>query len=223
MTRNVMLTEDYLIRQINIILANLGRILGFKTAYMFIEAQIAVNDALQELFNIPADIVRQLDDQALLDTLTYLDVVNTDKLQLAADIFKEEGDLYAMRGQTGDSTTSYQRALNFYLDAVLNGGAWNLDDPAEKIEECLEKLADQQLDPDTYYGLYLYAEQRGQYPRAILLLDHLATYPELEEEIQQQRRDLLETLSGLEPEALEEGGLSPAELETLQARWVFLA
>lgn len=218
-----MLTEDYLIRQINIILANLGRILGFKTAYMFIEAQIAVNEALQDIFGMPAEIVRQLDDQALLDTLTRLDVVNTDKLQLAADIFKEEGDLYAMRGQTGDSASSYQRALNFYLDAVLNGGAWNLEDPADKIEECLEKLAGQQLDPDTYYGLYLYTEQRGQFQRAILLLDHLATYPELEEEVQHLRQGLLEKLANLEPATLEEGGLTPNELQALQARWVFTA
>lgn len=219
MTRNVMLTEDFLIRQINIYLAAIGRILGFKTAYMYIEAQIAVDEALEEVFGLPANIVRQMDDQALLEAATHLEVLNLDKLQAAAEVFRQEGELHEMRGQPERAEAAYRRALNFYLDVSLNGNAWNWPPPDEHIETLIGKLAGGEFDPDTLYGLYLYAEPRQQYARAEWLLDHLANFPDLEGEVRRLRGEFYARLQGVGEEVLAANGMTREHLWEMAARY----
>lgn len=219
MTRNVMLTEDFLIRQINIYLAAIGRILGFKTAYMYIEAQIAVDEALEEIFGLPANIVRQMDDPALLEAATHLEVLNLDKLQAAAEVFRQEGELYEMRGQPEQADAAYRRALNFYLDVALNGNAWNWPPPDEHIEKLIGKLAGSEFDPDTLYGLYLYAEPRQQFARAEWLLDHLAHFPDLEEEVRRLRGDFYARLQGVSDGILQANGLTRQYVGEMSAQY----
>jgi tetratricopeptide (TPR) repeat protein len=190
MTKNVMLTEDYLIRQISILLAALQRIVGFKNTYMYVEAQISIDQALEEIFGLRADLVRQLDDQALLEAITYLDVLNLDKLQVAAEVFMHEGDVHSQRGDEAASIQSYTRALNFFLDVSLNGGAWNLPEPTEQIEELVEHLRSRDLDPDTLYGLYLYSFERKQWARAEELLARMAVFPDLTDEVARMQVEL---------------------------------
>lgn len=208
MTRNVMLTEDYLIRQINIYLAAIARIMGFKTAYMFVEAQIAVDEALEEIFGLSANLVRSMDDQGLLDAVTYLDVLNVDKLQAAADVFREEGELKAMRGDEVGSIQSYTRSLNFYLDVVLNGGAWNLPDPANKIDKLIELLEPHPLDPDTIYGIFLYSEKQENWSRAERILNRLAEFPDLTEQLLKLRNQFYQHLNALDDKVLESSGMN---------------
>lgn len=196
MTKNVMLTEDYLIRQISILLAALQRILGFKNTYMYVEAQIAIDETLEEIFGLRADLVRRLDDQALLEAITHLEVLNLDKVQVAADVFKHEGDIHAQRGAEAASIQSYTRALNFYLDVSLNGGAWNLPEPADQIEELVEILRSQDLDPDTLYGLFLYSLERKQWERAEELLERMKAFPDLNEEVARLQGELAAARAG---------------------------
>jgi hypothetical protein len=219
MTRNVMLTDDYLIRQINIYLAALANIVGLKTAYMYVEAQLAVDQALEEIFGLPANLLRQMDDDAILEAATHLDVLNLDKLQAAADVFREEGELLEMRGSPEQAVQSYTRALNFYLDAVLNGGAWNLPDPTDKIEWLIDKLAATPLDPDTQYGLYLYAEKQGQWHRAEWLLDRLAQYPDLKDEAVRLRTEFYAKLARLDEAALVAGNLTRTHVLAQAAKY----
>jgi hypothetical protein len=219
MTRNVMLTEDYLIRQINIYLAAIANIIGLKTAYMYVEAQLAVDQALEEIFGLPANLLRQMDDAAIHEAATHLDVLNLDKLQAAADVFREEGELLEMRGSPERAVQSYTRALNFYLDVTLNGGAWNLPDPADKIEWLVDKLAATPLDPDTQYGLYLYADRQGQWRRAEWLLDRLAEYLDLADETARLRTEFYAKLSKLDEAALTAGNLTRAHVLAQAARY----
>jgi hypothetical protein len=217
-----MLTEDYLIRQINIFLAALARIIGFRTAYMYTQARIAIDEALEELFGIRANLLHQLDDQKLHASLTNLEILDTDRLQLAADLFKEDGELRAATGDEGGARASWQRALNFYIDVVMHGGGKHLPLPDEQIEALYQQLKNQALDPDTWFGLYIYWEERRQYGRAAAALEALLTYEDTHDQISAEARAFYGRLEGLSDQELLAGGLDrshvQAQLQRLTGR-----
>jgi hypothetical protein len=220
MTRNVMLTEDYMVRQLSILITALMRIVGLRTAYKFVEAQMAIDEALQDVFGIPASLVRQMDDQALHQALTVLDVLNLDKLQMAAEIFKEEGDVLIERNKPADAVQAYTRALNFFLDVVLNGGAWHLDPPHTQINTLVSKLAGEPLDPDTWFGIFLYASQQKQWHQAETALDKLTAYPDLVEEVQRMGAEFYTRLATESEQSLQAGGTTRVAVEAGLKRWV---
>jgi hypothetical protein len=185
------LTEDYLIRQINLILAALANAIGLKTASQYIEARLALDEALEELFGLRADLVRQMDDQALMDHLTSLDMLDTDRLQLAADLFNEDGDLHARLGRPETAWASRLRALTLYLEVALHGGAQHLPDPGEKIEDLLRRLEPpeeegRRLPADTRFLVYCYDDENGRTARAARSLEILAQDPGSREAIQDE-------------------------------------
>lgn len=202
-----MLTEDYLIRQINIFLAALARIIGFRTAYMYTQARIAIDEALEELFGIRANLLHQLDDQKLLESLTNLEILDTDRLHLAADLFKEDGELRAATGDEGGARASFQRALNFYIDVVMHGGGKHLPIPDEQIETLYQLLKDQPLDPDTWFGIYLYADEQRQYKRAAAALEALLAFDDVQDQVKSEAHAFYTRLDALTDHDLRAGGL----------------
>jgi hypothetical protein len=213
MPSNVSLTEDYLVRQINIYLAAIGRILGFKTAYMYLEAKQAIDEALEEIFGLPANLVREMDDPALLNAVTYAGVMNLDKIQAAAEVFRLEGELAEMRGQPGQAIFSFQRALNFFLDAALNGGAWNLPFPEEQIQMLARRLSGEKLEPEILYGLYLFARQQGLWKLAEEWLQRMEAEPDLQEEAGRLRQEFSADLLRQPDETLAKAGYQRADLQ----------
>jgi hypothetical protein len=114
-----MLTEDYIMRMINQALAVFLQALGLKKAGQLSEALQALDQAVESLLGLRASLVNQLEDQQLLSLLTFQDKLNVDRLLLLADIFRAEGEVQSLRGQTEQSRFAGQRSLRLYLEAAF--------------------------------------------------------------------------------------------------------
>ncbi len=116
-----MLTEDYIMRMISQALAVLMTALGFKKAGKYKEALQSFDQAIETLLGLNAHLVSQLDDGMLLDKLTFMGRLDVERLQVLADIYREQADVYNSLGQPESSQFASQRSLRLYLEALLAG------------------------------------------------------------------------------------------------------
>lgn len=208
-----MLTEDYLMRLINMAVAALLRISGLKTAGKYQQAMQVFDEMLEQLFGMRANILKELDDEAILDLLTYQDVLDIDRLTIAVDLFKEEGDIFMGLSKLSDGTRSYQRALKFYLIAALSGGSEYMTGPDEKIESLVKILENNELPPDIEYSLYAYNEEIGHFATAEGYLSKLLQTPGYSQDMIVEYKEFQQRLLEKSDDELKNGGMSRSQVE----------
>lgn len=163
-----MFSEDYVLRMINQAVAALVSILKLKKAGQYREAAQTADQALESLLGVRADLARQMDEAALLDLLTEREELDTARLVVLADLFKESGDIHQAENRPMESRADYARALRFYLEVAL---AQREEFPSElvgKIGRLETRLADQELPVETQLALYDFYEFLGQKSEAEL-------------------------------------------------------
>jgi hypothetical protein len=158
-----MFTEDYVLRMINLAVAAMLKILGLKDAGDYPGALQSIDQALEQLLGLKADLIRQLDEESLLRFLSREDRLDIDRLSLVADLFKEEGDILALQGRTTASRESYLRSLNLHLEAGFSESTLTPADLAGKVEALINKLELQALPDGTYWTLFCYYDWIGEY------------------------------------------------------------
>ncbi|GEM_PF-2401381 len=109
-----MLTEDHILRQIAQFVAVLAKILGLSKAGQFQEACSLIDQAIEGLLGLNANIVKGMDEAGLVTLLTTGLGLDCGKLVVLADLFNVEGDVFAAQQRPNESKDSYQRALNLY-------------------------------------------------------------------------------------------------------------
>jgi hypothetical protein len=182
-----MLTEDYLLRMINLALAALVRIVGLKATGQYREALQEIDQTLGEMFGMRADLIKRLDDRVLLNSLTFHGFLDIERISIVSDIYKEEGDILALQGRTSECYWSYLRSLNLSIEVALNSDASESVAPANsdvisiplgiKIKTLLQKLEAYNLPQETLYALASYYEQAGDTARAEAILAELKIKP----------------------------------------------
>ena len=75
-----MLTEDYIMRMINQVLAVFLQALGLKRAGQLSEALQVFDQAVESLLGMRATLAKQLEDRQLLALLTFHDKLDVDRL-----------------------------------------------------------------------------------------------------------------------------------------------
>lgn len=158
-----MYTEDFILRQINIAVAILRYLLRMKQAGQHQEALQAVDQALETLMGLRANLLKQLDDDKLLNMLTIQDELDTERLALVAEFYKEEGEILALQDQQARALGAYQRALRFYLEVALNDPSQRGPMLMAKIQEMQSKADSSELPVETQMALLDYLERlRGK-------------------------------------------------------------
>ncbi len=208
-----LLTEDYLIRMINMMVAALLQVVGLRQAGEYAGARIAIDQVVEQIFGLRADLVRRLDDGYLLARLTHQGVLNTDQLLLLADLIGEEAALFEASEQLADSYWSYLRALNFYLEVVLRGGPFDYPAPHDKIEVILGRLDRFSLPSATLSALSTYHEQRGAYVHAEAALLRLMQTADYQDQVIPDLLGFYQRLLALPAGDLAAGGLDRAGIE----------
>jgi hypothetical protein len=214
MPGKVLLTDDYLFRMIMAGLQTLAKVIGLKTAGQYQEAQEQIDQALESLFGMRADLIKRLDDETLFASLKVQGNPDTERIALAGKFFQEEGDvLTAQRDQEGGKW-SYIRALNFSLEAALNG---KYDDPELKknLTYLVNSLQGIELPPDTAFGLFCYHEESGNYKEADMILRTLGNQLDEKDAIQDERAAYYNRLLEKSDAELVEGGF--ARLQVVEA------
>ena len=207
-----MLTEDYLMRLIRLATVAMARLMGLKAQLLYQDAMFLLDQTLEEVFGMRADLVRNLDDESLLDALTFQGNLDTDRLVLAADLLREDSDLQAAFKNVEESRYSLQRALNFYIVADLAGGPHMQADPEEKIAQLLNQVNLEDLSESALFDLFNYQEMKGQYAQAEATLDLLGSKTLQDAEIQQERQDFYQRLLSKSDTGLIQGGLERKDI-----------
>jgi hypothetical protein len=189
-------SEDFILRMIRLATAALAQIIGLKKSGQYLQALQAVDQALEEVLGLKADLIRAMDDESLLSALTQQNRLDTDRLIILADLFTEEADILSRQGKPAASQASALRALNFYLDVVLEWGPERVSAKFEKIDELVAILGDPTLPPQTCFALYFYYVQVGELPAARRMLEKLKTDPDWRDDALLEEAELERRLAG---------------------------
>jgi hypothetical protein len=181
---------DYIIRMIRMATAAMVQIIGLKKGGQYRQALQAIDQALEEVLGLKADLIRAMDDESLLSALTQQDHLDTDRLLLLADLFFEETDILAMQDKPAASQASALRALNFYLDVVLDWGPERISEKYAKIEQLVDSLGENTLPPQTCFALYFYYVQVGELSSARRVLEKLKALPDWREDALSEEAEL---------------------------------
>jgi hypothetical protein len=209
-----MLTEDYIMRMINLALAVLVKILGFKKAGRYEEAIQRIDQALEILFGMRADLIRRLDDESLLDSLIVQDNLDTDRLFVVAELFKEEGDILDKQDRKSDAKLSRLRALNYFMEVALSQDPVNLSEIQDRIDYLQLQLIDYSLPSETLYTLFIYYAYLGKFKIALDNLYKFADKSESKTGIKQEISEFLHDLLSKSDEELQKGELTREKILT---------
>ncbi|MEJ2263792.1 MAG: DUF6483 family protein [Anaerolineales bacterium] len=212
------LTDDYLIRQINLALAALANIIGLKTAGLYQNALFEIDQFLEQLLGLRSYMIKDLSDEAILTLISVPEGLDTDRLFIIAELIKAEGDIYAAQNYIADSQLDYLRSLNFFVEVVLNGGALNFPQPHDRIEDLVKALDFTKLPQETLYDLFQYYEHMGNYTKAEEALDRLTKLSESDESILQEHIEFYVRLQSKTDEELAKGGLPRSRVEEKLAK-----
>jgi hypothetical protein len=211
MPGKVLLTDDYLLRMIMAGLQTLAKAIGLKTAGHYQEAQELIDQGLESLFGMRADLLKRLDDETLFASLMVQGSPDTERIALAAKFFQEEGDLLtAQRDQEGGKW-SYIRALNFSLEAALNG-KYDDTELQMSITYLVNSLKGIELPPDTGYGLFCYYEESGSFKEADVILRALENQIDEKAAVQNERAAYYNRLLERGDAELVEGGFARGQV-----------
>jgi tetratricopeptide (TPR) repeat protein len=154
-----MFTEDYLMRIINQAIAALMTAIGLRKAGKYSEAQQAIHQAIEELTTLPANIVDQMDDDSILDTLTTQGQLDIGRLAVLADLYQEKGEILFKLDQPDQGSIAFASALRFILEVALSEDANLSVENIGRVEALIQRLEGYILPVETQLALSDYYQR----------------------------------------------------------------
>ncbi len=154
-----MLTEDYIMRMISQAIAVLMAALGLKKQGKYDEALQSFDQAIEVLLGLNAHLADQLDEHTVLEMLTFNGVLDTNRLLVLADIYRERAEVEETLGQNDASPLTAKRSLRLYLEAALAGEVIPEAEVCQKIEALRQKIDPASLPAESRLALLDYLER----------------------------------------------------------------
>jgi tetratricopeptide (TPR) repeat protein len=148
-----MFTEDHLMRIINQFIAVLMYAIGLRKAGKYSEARQVIEQAIQQITGLSADLIDQMDDEIVLSMLTTNGQLDIERLAVLGDLYLEKGGISFDLGQPDPGIFAYARALRFILEVVLANDSRLSPESMVKIETLVQKLDQKPLPIDTQLAL----------------------------------------------------------------------
>ena len=154
-----MLTEDYLIRRINQVIALLLHAVGLRQNGQIQAALTDIDIALELLVGMRSHLIKGMSDASILEMLTVRGELDMERLALVADLFKEEGQLFQAGNQPQAARQDFTRALSFSLEVALADMASLRPEQIASIAEVAQWLNGQPLSMELRVSLYNYTQE----------------------------------------------------------------
>lgn len=210
--RKPSLSEDTLLRMLVAAIAEtIARLTMLRTAGQFEQAQQKIDQELEELLGLKADLARRLSDEKIIEMLTTNDILDVGRLYYVAELFRQEAEILNKQGQSAPAQSSQIRALNLFLEVgfAVENDFLEADD---RIDELFEALYDHTPE-ETLFTLFDYYEQVGAFDRALAALDLMLKVTEKDPEMVAEKRSFYERLLEESDEDLEASGLTREGIE----------
>ncbi len=149
----VMYTEDYIMRLISQAVAVLTYVVGLSKAGQHDEAITAIDEGLEELLGLRADLVRQLDDREILHMLMVGGTMDYGRAMILAELFSISAESSKAIGHPEKSIPEYRRALVLYLEVALNESSEENADLTQKVVLLHRELEGTTLSVEIELGL----------------------------------------------------------------------
>jgi tetratricopeptide (TPR) repeat protein len=200
------LSEDTLLRMLVAAIAEtIARLAMLRTAGKLDQALEVIDQNLEELLGLKANLVRQLDDSKIVEMLTNNDFLDVASLYYVAETFRQESEIRAEMDQTAEAQNCQMRALNLYLEVcfAVNNDFLEADD---RVDELFDALGDNTPE-DTLFSTFDYYEQVGAYDRAEISINRMLRATGENPEILAEKRAFYERMLAESDEEIEAGGL----------------
>jgi hypothetical protein len=148
-----MFTEDYLMRIINQALAALMTAVGLRMAGKYSEALQTIQQAIEQLTTLPANLIDQMDDASILSMLTAQGQLDVGRLAILADLYQEQGEILFKLDQPVQGCIALARALRFILEVALSDYANLSTENIGKVEVLIQRLEGGALPVETQLAL----------------------------------------------------------------------
>jgi hypothetical protein len=206
------LSEDTLLRMLVAAIAEtVARLALLRTAGKIQQALEIIDQNLEELLGLKADLVRQLEDRKIVEMLTTNDFLDVGRLYHVAELFRQESQLYLAAGEREQVQKSRVRALNLFLEVgfAVENEFLEADDHIDALFEALGANTPE----DTLYTLFDYYEQVGVFDRAEKSIDLMLGATGDDPAILAEKRAFYGRLLEESDEELTAGGMNRAEIE----------
>jgi tetratricopeptide (TPR) repeat protein len=207
-----MFSEDYLIRMIRQATAVFARVIGLKSVGQYQEALQVIDQTLEQLFGMDAEIIKLLDDESVYKIFMKNEVLDLEKLGFIADLFKEEGDIQKLQNQNNESINCYIRSLNYYLMISINSETSRPIELSQKIGEVLQKLDAYYFEEKTLLNLFCYYENAREFAKADNMLSRLAARNDSKANVVDEMKSFYKRLIEKSPKELAAGGMSRTQI-----------
>jgi tetratricopeptide (TPR) repeat protein len=208
-----MINKDYILR----IAERLGReisiILGLRQRDKQEEALLYIDDLLLNTVGLTSRFINSLTEEALLQVLSPLGVLNINSCLWIAAMLKIEGEIYAERQQESEAYYRSLKSLHLYLAALAQEPGIMQGEIPEQVEELLHTLAAYEMPATTQKLLFRYYEYSGQYARAEDTLFGLLETPPFDQELYTQGGAFYQRLLHKNAQDLVAGNFSQEEAE----------
>ena len=135
-----MFIEDYLMRTINQAIAALMTSVGLRKAGKYSEARQAIQQAIEQLTTLPANLADQMDDGSILGMLSAQGQLDLGRLAIMAKLYQEQGEILFNLDQPVQGCIAFARALRFYLEVALSEAGDLSTDNIGKVEVLIQRL-----------------------------------------------------------------------------------
>ena len=158
-----MLTEDYIMRMINQMVAVLAKLIGLKDAGQYQSAQQVIDQSLEQLLGLKPELLKHMDDSSILNLLTSQGELGTERLYILAELYRHEGDILIAQNRTQEAIFDYQLALFFYLQLPDDQKDQDSSKIKQKITDLFIELENVNLPVEILYQLFDFFERNGEF------------------------------------------------------------
>jgi len=133
--------------------------MGLRKAGRYSEARQAIQQAIEQLTTLPANLVDQMDDVSILSMLTAQGQLDVGRLATLADLYQEQGEILIKLEQSVQGSIAFARALHFILEVAMSEASNLSTENISKVEILVQRLKGTALPVETLLALSDYYQR----------------------------------------------------------------
>lgn len=161
-----MIERDYIMRMINMMIAMLVRMIGYKNKKEYPEALLDIQATGRTLLGIDRTLVDQFSVHQLMQLFGSDLSVAVPKSYVLGVLLKEEAEIRELMSDTATAEDIYRKSLSLLIETYLSSGEPVESRHLELTEAILKKLSGFTHPQDVLERIFRYEEAMGRYANA---------------------------------------------------------
>lgn len=168
-----MFERDYIMRQIEQLASVLVRIFKLKDGRHFEEAEIEISKTGKLLLGFELELLRDMSPASIIELFKRNDNVSSGKYIIAAELFKEQGEIDELQEKPGESYTAYLKATILFLEGIIESKEYHTKGYFDKVFFLLKKIKPDVLSVTSKSKLFKFYQLTNKYAEAENVLYNL--------------------------------------------------